>query len=494
MVNIEKCFEGDNTVLRKREILDTPYIRLYALGLIVAFANTLFFANQIVAYSFVAFEVVILIINFIKKDVISYLGHYILFCGLSLEFDSLVGGTIYSFKEFHVGGINLGVLALVPVFLLSINRVISVGTIKRESPNLAKFSYRYLIVIISSLLIGMILYALNDNGVQQLGFGIIVEELYQRGFQPLLMIGTVIFAMQKDPDSIERLSKYLEVTLISVVFEMIISLLSGMQGIYGGVTTLLSSVNLRWVPLLLLFPLYDRYKGRMGIIIFGIIGMVLSLLFNATGKMIIAYVLIPAIYIAFHIMRHEYKKVLLWIVIIPVFIFALFPVAAYLSDFSVLFNSKLNQVISLLSFFGRKTSMENMMTSPRTRIYEIWVTLQEYLLKPYLFPLGKGLGGTVFANQIPYDRSAYSEIEMNVGLVYNMHESFAKLFLSNGLYGVFFLLSTVIHGLRKFSKSPWILIGVYWFALSFGYSITMTSFGLGALLYGIYECDRKDNA
>ena len=471
-------------------IINQSLVRLYILSLIVAFFNTLFFSYKTIAFAFVVVECGILVCDLISRDTIDYLGHYILFCGLSLEFDALAGATIYSFKEIRVGGINIGVLSLIPVFLLSLFQSNKPRSIKNSFSYLSAFSFHYLIIVIISLLVGLLLYAANDNGIQRLGFNIIIEELYQRGFQPLMMMGTVVLSLQKDKNCLNRLSGYLEATLIGVVFSMLISLASGVFGFYGGVNTLLTSVNIRWIPLLLLFPLYKQYKNRVDLFVFGIIGMILSLLYNATGKMIIAYFLIPVICVLYHIVHHENKKIFLWLAIIPVLFLLSFPAISYLSDFSKLFNSKMNQVRSLLSFLGSTTKMNNMLTSPRTRVYEIWVTLQEYYSKPHLFLLGKGLGGTILASKIPYDNSAFSELEMRTGLVYNLHESFAKLLLSNGLYGILFYGATLLQGLRKFSKSPWMLIGVYWFSMSFGYSITMTAFGLSALLYGIYECDK----
>lgn len=463
-------------------------------SIIVAVANILFYNRPLYAYGLIAIEIVILLYDMIYEKWVDYFGNYVIFCGLSLEFIQLTTVTrIYSFKEFRILGINLGVITLLPLAFVAMRQFLLDGIDNKDSA-LCKFSKHYCLIIVASLLMGMIMIAINDNDISKISpISILIEELYQRGFQPILMIIIFLFLSTYATDEIEKISDYLLAALIGVVISMMVSLFSNNLGYYGGVSTILTCVNIRWIPILLLLPVYQRYKGRFLLILIGVAGAFLTLLYNATGKTLLIYVLIPVMYILMNFKEQKYGNALLMLMVIPVLISLLTPLISYLRSESVLFNSKFIQVVSLLSFFERKTEASAVASSPRIRIQEIINITNEYIKKPYFFLLGKGLGGTMLVGDMKFTAHAFTDLEWSSGLFFNVHESFAKLYLSNGMYGIWFFFYTIVLCLKRATKSPWILVGLYWFAISFGYSITMTAFGLSCLLYGFYESEREEN-
>lgn len=478
------------SLANRRLIVSSEDIGIATKVILVAAVNVLFCSNQLISNIAVLLEIMILIIDALQNRWARYLGDYVLFCGLSIEYAVLTNAeNIFGFKEFRLFGINMGILALLPIFLHYIIRYrggIKLSNIKQS--DLSKFARMYFVLIAISAFVGLLLYLFNDNGIADaFTIRVFVEELYQKGAQQILLIGAFSFmAIFEDRSAFDTFEKYLLATLYGSVASLVISFIFGITGNYGGVNTLVATNNVRFIPLLLIFPLYKKYKGRVFIVVIGIIGAYFLLRYNATGKNIILYVLIPIIYVLVCFKQHKYIKGLAIIAVIPVVIAIGLSTISTLSSVSILFNSKMNQVISMIgSLFT--TSVDKMEDSPRVRVLEFVYIVQEYMNKPYLALFGKGLGGTILKGNLAYDLSSFSKEELSAGIIYNVHESINKLFLSNGIIGLVFLIKTVIMGIKKMKNNPWIIIGIYWFLISLGHSITMSAFGLSCLTYGLFE-------
>lgn len=458
--------------------------------LFVATVNVLFFSNRVISNIAVLIEIIVLIYDAIKNNWARYLGNYVLFCGLSIEYAALTNvEKVFGFKEFRIFGINMGIWTLLPVFIHYLLKNIGGTKIRNtKQKDLWKFANMYLILIIISVFMGLVLYLFNDNNVANIfSFRICIEELYQKGAQTILIIFSLGFMITKeDSNSCDIFEKYLLATLYGTVISLIISFMFGRLGNYGGVNTLVATNNVRWIPLLLIFPLYKKYKKNLFLFFIGVIGAYFLLRYNATGKNIMIYGLIPFIYVFVYFKQHRYINGLVVIALIPLMLFVGIFTISKLSSLSVLFNSKINQVISMIgSLFT--TSINKMEDSPRVRILEFTYIMQEYIKKPYLALFGKGVGGTILKGNLAFDLSSFSKEELTSGLIYNVHESINKLFLSNGILGLVFLIKIVIIGIRNVKNNPWVIIGIYWLLISLGHSITMSAFGLSCLIYGLRE-------
>ena len=82
-----------------------------------------------------------------------------------------------------------------------------------------------------------------------------------------------------------------------------------------------------------------------------------------------------------------------------------------------------------------------------------------------------------------------AEVQWNHGTFYRPHETLNVIFLYHGLIGLCFYIYSLFFVFKNSKKSPWLLIGGIWFLLFYGYSITLSAFGMTALLLGLYEVD-----
>lgn len=477
-----------NTRAAKYSIVLNDSKLICFVAIIVAFVNSVCYANKYLSLGFVIFEVIILLYLFCRSKYLDYLGMYILFCGLSIEYGDLVANEFfYGFKNTRILGINLGILTLIPLFLVSIKYITRHNGVKLD-----KFRNYYLLMQLFAAIIGLILILLDENNIQKFDniFVMYVNNIYSMCVQPIMLL-TIFIMLIHRCEYIEKLEDYFLYLMMGVVFSLIFSLAIGAGGTYGGVSTLLASNNMRWLPLMLILPIYPQYKGRLSIWILGTIGAILVLAFNATGKMVIMYALLPLIYLFLNVKTKQYKSVLLILLLIPVFMLLFYYGAKYLAATSTLFRSKLNQALSVLGLLTGRIKTGQVLISPQIRINETLNIIYEYMEKPWLLPFGKGFMGTIKNyTGITYALGAYSQEEWTAGLFYRMHESLNKILLPNGLFGISFLVIQLVNGFKNISKTPWGSIGLYWLLISYGHSITMTAFGFMCLIYSVMQADK----
>lgn len=478
------------TLIRNNDSPDFVVFKLYLLSFCVAFVNAAFSTNRLIANAAILIELAALAFAWIRKKYVDYLGLYILFCGLSLEYSALLDtDRFYGFKNTRIMGVNLGILVLIPAMLRLLTHKVFIpkGKVNR-------FWGMFLALQASSFVMGLLMILFNDNGVDAYSNLIpqFIGEVYQICGQNIFLVAMFVVILGSR-ENIGRLEYYFEALLAGTVFSLVISSLVGAHGRYGGVKTLIATNNIRWIPLILLLPLYPQYRHSKRFWVIGAIGAVLLLLNNATGKTLMVYAVIPIAYIMYSAKYKRWKECLFWVACIPAIIAVGGIGMNYMAQNSVLFNSKLGQVKSVIDLVLGRQNVGAMRASPQNRIYEVMNITMEYFQKPYLLLLGKGFMGTV-TNHVgmPYVAGGYTDAQWYTGLFYRMHESFSKLYLSGGLLGLTFFLKTIWEAIKNFFKSPWWLVGIYWFIISYGYSITMTAFGFPCLIYAMIVSDKKD--
>lgn len=467
---------------------------------IIACLNVLFYTNYPVSMATIGFELVVLAYYFVKKDITRYIGSYLIFLCLSFEFDVIVGvEQFYGFKNFRILGVNLGIIALLPVAVLAISRAIKIKKVKNEFPRLYKFAKFILLLNFIGFLFGLVQILINDNKIQNMNNMIqdFIGVTYSMTAIPFLMIIAIVYILLWEKEKIQQLEYYLSAILIGVVISMIVSLTTGTFGRYGEVNTLLVSNVVRYVPFMVLFPFYFHRNSPKILIVFGIIGVILSLLYNASGKTIILYMMVP---VAICLMLWRKKKIfslILVLLILPVVFFVSIQAVYVLSSSSILFNSKLTQALSIVKVWDPGWLI-SMPLSPRFRIIEFISIWYEYLEKPWFLLLGKGYMGTITDQTgmigTNFILDAYSINEWINGTFYGVHETMNILFLYHGLFGLAFYLYMIKFVYENFTTSPWILIGGFWFLMVYGFSVTMSAFGIAALLLGCIEIDNREAA
>lgn len=474
---------------KKSIINNNQYLLLIAISIIVGMMNVVYCTNRSITMIFVLLEVLILIYLFASRKYIDYLGMYILFCGLSNEYEKLIGNdAFYGFKNTRILGVNLGILALLPLFVVAFRKI----SIDNNSLY-GKFYKYFMLLQVCALIIGFTLVVVNDNGVQAFSnvFGLFFENLYVMSAQQILLATIFLFFVNNCIiEDLVKIEDYFLCLLIGVISGLVFSFVSGKQGVYGGVQTLMASNNVRWLPMMFLLPIYPKYKNKISIWILGLVGAVLVLAYNSTGKMIIMYYIVPIIYFAINIKSKQYKRAISILLLFPLILFVLMFGANYFAESNILFRNKLSQTLSIINYINGNVGVDEVSSSPRVRILEIRNILIEYFNKPWLVVLGKGFFGTVKNyTGMRYTTGAYSIDQWRIGLFYRMHESFSKLLLCNGLSGVVFLVTQLYRGVKNISKTPWGAVGLYWLLICYGHSITMTAFGFSCFLYSIIQVD-----
>jgi len=310
---------------------------------------------------------------------------------------------------------------------------------------------------------------------------------------PLLIIISFAYILSWEPTNISSLEDYLIATLFGTVVSLIVSLLFGVKGYYGGVGTLLTSIVSIFIPFMFILPFYKNYKFsyNINIFIFATIGTILMLKYNASGKFIIFCLMIPLIFCYIVYKNKITFTGLTFIVILFIIIVSGIP---FIAENNVLFHIKFDQAMGLLRFWSEGW-IQNMPGSPRFRVGEFINICYEYLAKPWYIIFGKGYMGTITdhvgifgAHFVP---GSFSIEQWANGTFYGVHEALNVLFLYHGILGLIFYTYIFKYVVTNFARNPWILIGGVWVLIFYGYSITISAFGLSALLFGFATMSRK---
>lgn len=476
----------ESTIVKKSHIL---------LASLIAALNVLYFDNYTISLLIVVLELCILMFYFFKNNITKFLGNYLIFLCLSFEFNALIGMVdFYGFKNFRIMGINLGILSLLPLLILVYFKKISLQKIKTEFPKFFNFVVILFILNVTGFIIGLLQILVNDNNILGLGnvFIILIEQSYSMIALPFLMIIALGYIITWEQNRLPLLKSYLISILIGLVVSMIVSIFTGRYGWYGGVETLLISSIVLYSPFMFLFPFYKNYKSKLLMLIFALSGTILSLIYNATGKLILITMILPIAILMILIGKKRVAPLILTLVSLPILLILAIQLMDILFE-SKLFEIKFIQAISMFKFWDPNW-IYNMPLSPQTRIIEFISIAKEYGQKPWYLIFGKGFTGTFTDHtgflSSTYVEGAFSEAEWANGTFYGVHETINVLFLNHGLVGLFFYMYMFKFTLKNTLKSPWILIGGFWFLVIYGFSITMSAFGICALLIGLLDVDK----
>ena len=438
-------------------------------------------------------EVVILLFLFLMRKYDSFFYLYIIFLSLSFEFSDVSNEPVYGFKTFEVFGFSICFFLLLPLFLVSIK------SIKYKKDRSVSVFFRDVSIIgIAGILNGAISIFINDNNMNQLNglWSLFVGAAVYKFV--IIIIFTCIFMYLKNKyyEMAACLSSVVEYVLVGAVVTLIASFLFSVTGYYGGVSVLRVQYVSRYIPFLYILTITKTsFNEKLFYFIISTIGTYFTLAYNATGKMIIMYALMPFVIIAVTIRKN---KLLGFIELGVATCFIIIVVNSILYNSyeplgGVLFSSKLNEVKSIFSF--GPNWLNNMSVSPKARIGELLNIVEEYKLHPLRVFFGKGFAGTIkdHLGVITNVLGAYSAEQNSLGIFYGMHESINNLFLSSGLLGIIFLIKYIKKLCRGLLYSPNNYIALFWLIFSFGHSLTLTVLGVVALLLSLDADDDRAN-
>lgn len=473
------------------------FLKYLIIACLVSASNVIFCFNQIASYFVIAIEVVFLLYILLAKNLAEYISYFMIFMCNCIEFAVFTGeDTFYSFKNFRIFGVNLGIFMLLPIFLFGITSI--------QSPRIkirkGKFNFAQGLICLNviALLMGLLLVFVNDNNINALGNigSKFLNETYAMTFLPLAFIVAFAVIKQKYNCKMFEIGLALQATLWANVFQMLVSLLGGLKGSYGVLSTLQGSILNFLIPFLIIYRFCESEVvfPRLTTVV-GMIGSILAISYNANGKLIMLFFICVMIYWWFSFRYGSAFLRIIAFIEIFVAIGALPFIIIFLRE-NALFNAKFGEVEKLINIFSSDW-LNNLNMSVRIRVEEFRDVMIEYSKKPWLAITGKGYLGSIldhtgyFTSHIFKPDGFVSEDEFVHHIYYALHEgtSYIIVYGSVGLVFMIRFITDAIRRLARYANIP-LIIGVYWFVLFYGYSFTLSTFGIIALLYA-YQIDCK---
>ncbi len=469
-------------------------IRKLLICTIIGLLNSFCYGNKAIMGGLCAFEVAFLLFFLLRNDYVRYVCYYLVFLSFSMESETFVGTNVfYGFKNFRFAGINLAVWMLIPIMVLLLVNL-KVFRVK-PSKKLRIFIRKLLIFTVIGCIMGLLSYLANDNGA---GSFSTLFDCYYSNVLPFIEIMIVSWSLiiNRDKLFIAKQFLYAEIPALAIVFT--ICMITGNYGNRGGLQSLQVSELYFLLVCALILVIYDQFSSidKTVLMISGAVILILSLMYNSSGKIVIMTVMIPIAMIILMKRKGSATKTIVAVisaVVALMLIFSwLFPL---LMAKSQLLTYKYQQAISMFSFgTGIGNWLQNMPESPRMRITEFINIGAEFLKKPWFALFGKGFGGTIKDNLNLFtdlNSFMFSEWELSLGAYYSMHESINCFFLIGGLYGLFTLFSLLGIMYKNFHKSPWLLMGLLWFLFFYNYHMNIAIYGICSIIVGFLDIENK---
>jgi hypothetical protein len=466
------------------------------IAIIVSLLNSFYYENYIIMLALVFCELVVLLYEIARKNYTRFLSYFIIFLGTSLESPAFVGvENFYGFKNFKVAGINIAAIVLIFIFIVLIKRG-QLNYIFKTKGKLLIFIKGATLLTFIGVFIGLFAILINDNNVatNMTGFSMFINASYMFIFVliEIIVISTII---NINPIKIIELKDTLVALIISTAITMIASLVFKNFGNRGGLDSLQVSNLVMLLTTSIVLPFFT-VKNRIEWLIITLSSVTiftLGIFYNTNGKMLIIAALMPIVIMTILVKKKKYVEALT-IVFFTVSgsIFLFYSLLPKIRLINPLFSIKFDQAISIL-FFWRDNWLVNMPDSPRIRIAQFLNISIEYMKKPYFLVFGKGFMGTIRDHLNLFgriDEFSYSIWELNNQTFYIMHETLNTLFLTNGLLGIIFIFKIFIYIMNNLYKSPWIIIGGVWFLLFYSYSVTISIYGVTALIIGLFDLNK----
>lgn len=480
----ENSVFGEDVFCKKKELSQYCIIAI-SYGIFIL----LFYQNYIVNLVVLMFQIAYFVYLLLKKRYVDYLAMYIIFSSMSLEFEYM-SGEFYGWKTFRFMGITVAMWFILPLFGIAVINILANRKIKFDE--VSKFTLCFVLLNCIAIVMGIVMLLTNDNNIlNQRG---VVSQFVLAIYENLtrIMVPAVTFAFFLKEGAIEVIKKVVIAILIGITFQEVLSVLTGIMGTMWTDNVLMVGPIQTFTPFLLLFAIFKRYGIGYYASILGIIACFLALKYSyGSGQFIILFS-VPVWMLLAIIERKKVIEFRYMIILGAIFVPVVFAVALNI-NYGDSIKYKLDQAISLLKIWNENW-LSSLPVSARFRIEEIRGIASEFIRKPYYFILGKGYLGTFtdsfnyfFSSSEAGSTHAFSQFEWNLKAFYSVHESFNKLFLSNGLLGIICFFKVLFKGIKNAGKSPFIAIGIMWFLWYWGYSTTYSYFGMLCLFLGVKE-------
>ena len=472
-------------------------IKYIFISVIIGLLNSFYYDSFSVMLILCYCEVVWLFWCLRKKERITYICYYLIFLTFSMESEVFVGtSTFYGFKNFRIAGLNIAVWMLLPLIIEALSNY------KYLQSRVSNFHFSLIkkltLFTFLGVVVGLFTYYSNDNGFGGAPGSLnqLVKTCYSY-FLPYIEILSFSWAICVHREMLPKLKTFLFSTIVALAIVFLSCLFLRNYGNRGGLESLQVSDVYFLLVCSFVLVVYDVFNKTNKLVLgaSSIIILILSLLYNANGKIVIITLLTPIIMLIVIKRKGATVKTIIfaWVAaFLIVFITQyLFPV---LMEDSALLSVKFHQAQQLFSI-GNDNWFDNIPTSPKMRITEFLNIGYELINKPWFLPFGKGYCGTIkdglnlFTDLSEFSFSAW---ELHLGAYYSMHESINCFFLVGGAFGLYVILSILLSLYRKIHKSPWLIFGFMWILLFYNYHLTIAVYGTIALIVGLEDIYSQD--
>ena len=470
-------------------------VNLFLFGSAIGLLNSFFYKSFTAMMLLSAIEILLCIFFLLRRDHANFLGIYMFAVCFSLESSNYVGDEVfYSLKNTRFLGLNLAVWILLPLVILVIkNYELLLNNQDKINKSLIRKIALYTFLVI---LMGLITYVLDDNGIssQSGSFTILVNTAYSY-ILPFFEICIVSLLVYLKIDRLETIKKYLYAIIVADTVVFLACMIFRNYGNRGGLESLQVSEVSFIVACALVTIVYKDFQlfDKILLTICSVIILLLSLIYNSSGKLLFVVVLAP---IAMIIIAKRKGMTVMTLLggffAVLAFVFIVTWLLPQLIQGNQLLGIKFDQFTSFITL--GPDWLNNMAESPKMRIAEFMNIIDEYMRKPWYLLFGKGCCGTIRDNLGLFSELttfAFSEWELELGAFYTVHESLNIFFLSGGLYGLYVLLSICGQIYRNLEKSPWLVIGGIWLLLFYTYHMSLSFYGIVALVVGMADLNKK---
>ena len=340
--------------------------------------------------------------------------------------------------------------------------------------------YYWMILLLTTGCISVILgLVLGDNVVS-------IPAVFNKVLGFLVYFSIIIITIIFASDKLHRnnLAEISVAVLSGVTLSAIVSILLGFRGYYGTeYETMQAPMLVGFAPCLLAFIKNPKLINRIAYLTLSVLIIILA--FNAPSVIGSKWYLIIVASIVFFTYRTVPNLNPIVIVLLAVALIFIVPtIGMMLSDIMsehAYNNWKFNQAIKTLDIFSYNTISDWFLDqdeSARFRIDEPINIAIEYLNHPLYALFGKGIGGTTQHYTVFTDWSmgaAFTDSQIKIGHFYDMHETFAVLFLRHGFLGIVFFIDMLILTIKHMKYSPFGMWGFLWFFFywAFGFSFML---------------------
>lgn len=461
----------------------------------VTLANIVFLRSPLMSMTLVGIEVLVLLYSLYREDLERYLCWLLIFIATSIEFQALVSNDendlIYGFTHYRILGLNLAIVFVLLPFVGALFKRFDFQSHPFEAKKPRFTLLMLLALMLDGIVMGFINLVLNDNGIRGIPnyLFVFIGEVYL-GSWSILVFVFVYYALRGSRTNGEELGKALIAVLVANCTAPLLPASMGITGSYGDFPFMLISSSAMLSPFAILFLAYEKYsRHKMMFLALFVFGTIIPLVFfgYVGGKEILILLAIPIVYVLIQIKSRVIKRgrTVMIAVGLALFLFLIF--SSLKNGGGTLFENKFNEAMSVLQIW--KPDIESSMEpSSRFRVFEMINVFLEYQKKPFLILFGKGyMGSTLdYIGGFSWVTTAAFPLEQfDNGTFYSMHE-IAGYLLKYGLLGLIAWLYVAKTTLDNIARNPWLVIGCYWFLLLFGFSLTVSIFGVLSLAYGLF--------